>query len=240
LLSLLFVLSLPGVFVAMPRLIRFLLRHVDNVPTNKISTLAIFQSIFMVSILIVSGVILSPKTGLNAPLLEALLAGQMILGQFLHGLLPTFLIMLLGALLFFILYYGLFTHIIDKKSYEIMKQFRQSLGLDGLVLYGGIVEELLGRWGILNLTAFFFMIIIGDFKGVAVYFAIVLSSLFFALGQLPAYIAAGCSKKSLSLFAIVVLNCSLSSVFGYIFWQYGLLAAICAHVMFHTLWWFYD
>ena len=45
------------------------------------------------------------------------------------------------------LYYGLAKRVIDEKSMHIMTRLRETLGIDGCVLYGGIVEEIIGRWG---------------------------------------------------------------------------------------------
>jgi hypothetical protein len=36
--------------------------------------------------------------------------------------------------------------------------------------------------------------------------------------------------------AMISLNLWASLVFGWLFWQYGLLAAMTAHVVFHLVW----
>jgi hypothetical protein len=39
---------------------------------------------------------------------------------------------------------------------------------------------------------------------------------------------------------MISLNLWASLIFGWLFWQYGLLAAMLAHMLFHLVWWPFD
>jgi hypothetical protein len=190
----------------------------------------------MVLILSIAGAVLSPTTGLRAPELEALLQGTAGVSVLEPILLPSLLYAFFGLLGFCILYYGIVQRIMDKKSLEILKNIRIALGVDGCVLYGGVVEEVIARWGLMNLTLFFFLLFTKNHPYLLNLIAIFVSSLLFAVGQLPAYRAAGCISTRPFLYSFVGLSVYQSLIFGYLFWQYGLMAAILAHMLFHLGW----
>lgn len=232
----LFCLSIPGVTIAIKRLIYFLLPDNSEELKKRISRFAILQTLFMVLILSIAGSVLSPTTGLRAPELEALLQGTTGVGVLLPVLFPALLYAFFGLLIFGVLYYGVMKRIIDEKSLEIMEKIRFTLGVDGCVLYGGVVEEVIARWGLMNLTLFFSLLFTKEYVTITTWIAIFISGLIFALGQLPAYIAAGCASNRRFLYSFVILSLYQSLLFGYLFWQYGLIAAILAHMLFHLGW----
>ncbi|KTD13670.1 CAAX amino terminal protease self- immunity [Legionella gratiana] len=232
----LFCLSIPGVIIAIKRLIYFLLPDNSEELKKRISRFAILQTLFMVFILSIAGAVLSPTTGLRAPKLEALLQGTTGISTLLPIVLPTVLYAFFGLLIFCVLYYGVIKRIIDEKSLEIMEKIRSTLGVDGCILYGGVVEEVIARWGLMNLTAFFGLLFAKQYLNLAIWISIFISGLIFALGQLPAYIAAGCTSSRRFLYSFMLLSLYQSLLFGYLFWQYGLITAILAHMLFHLGW----
>ncbi|WP_115712317.1 CPBP family glutamic-type intramembrane protease [Legionella sainthelensi] len=232
----LFCLSIPGVTIAIKRLIYFLLPDNSEELKNRISRFAILQTLFMVLILSIAGAVLSPTTGLRAPELEALLQGTAGVGVLLPVLLPAIWYAFFGLLIFCVLYYGVMKRVIDKKSLEIMEKIHFTLGVDGCVLYGGVVEEIIARWGLMNLTLFFGLLFNKDYVTLATWISIFISGLIFALGQLPAYVAAGCTSSRRFLYSFIVLSIYQSFLFGYVFWKYGLITVILAHMLFHLGW----
>lgn len=151
----LFCLSLPGSCIAMKRLIYFLLPDNTEVLKKRFTRLAIIQCLVMVLILCFAGTILSARTHLQVDALENLLQGKVGFSTFLPMLLPTVLYSFLGLIIFCGLYYGVIGRILDKQSMLVMANLRKALGIDGCVLYGGVVEEVIARWGLMNLVAFF-------------------------------------------------------------------------------------
>ncbi|ASQ44965.1 CPBP family glutamic-type intramembrane protease [Legionella clemsonensis] len=236
----LFCLSLPGVIIAVPRLINLLLPDNSDVLKRRISRLAMGQTLFMVLLMTFAGSILSLKTGLNAPILEALLEGRASFSPVQEMLLPVFLVTAGGLMVFLVLYYGVVASILDEKTFQTMRKVRAILGIDGCILYGGVVEEVIARWGLLNVLTFFSILFSGSRSPLIVWIALFLSGIVIALGQLPAYLAAGCQSSRRFIYSMLLLNSWQAMLFGWIFWQYGLIAAIGAHILFHIGWYLYD
>ena len=235
-----FFLSLPGVLIAIPRLINLLLTTSSDSLKKRIRRLAVGQTLLMVVLVSIAGSALSVYTGLGDPLLEALLKGGAIHTYLQEMLLPILLYTAGGLVVFFILYYRVVSVLLDSPSLHSMQNMRAALNTDGCVLYGGIVEEILARWGLMNVIAFFGMLYTGQKSASMIWTAIVLSSLIFTLSQFPAYIAAGCLSSRRFIYSLLLLNGWQALIFGLLFWRYGLLAAILAHMLFHLGWSLYD
>jgi hypothetical protein len=240
LITVLFCLSIPGSIIAINRLIYFLLPNSTEHLKKRISLFAMLQTLMIVLILCISGAVLSKSTGLGAPVLEALLEGKAGVAILLPSLLPALFYSLIALLVFWVLYYKLAHKIIDKQSLSIMKKMRLTLGLDGCILYGGVVEEVIARWGLMNLAAFFALIFMKQLTPSTIWLSIFISSLIFSVGQLPAYIAAGCTPNRWFIYSFIVLGLCQSAFFGYLFWQYGLICSMMAHMFFHLGWGLYD
>ncbi|KTD73868.1 CPBP family glutamic-type intramembrane protease [Legionella tucsonensis] len=232
----LFCLSIPGVVIAIKRLIYFLLPDNSEGVQKRASRFAILQTLFMVLVLCIAGSVLSNTTGLRATILEALLQGTVGINALLPILIPTVLYAFFGLLVFLVLYYGVIARIIEKKNMEIMTNIRLALGLDGCVLYGGVVEEIIARWGLMNLAAFFALLFTKQYPVLIIWISIFISGLVFAVSQIPAYLAAGCTSNRRFIYSLILLSLYQSLLFGYLFWQYGLIVAILAHMLFHLGW----
>lgn len=241
LIILLFVLAAPGIVIAIPRLIRILIPQASPDISKRISILAMIQSFFLTFIMCIGGAVISQKTGLKAPVLEAMLHGQPFIEQLQNILLPSLLFALLAFVLFAFLFYMVCASLIDDKSFQILRTIHQQLGLDGALLYGGVLEEIIARWGMFNALVFFCLIFVRDpqHNGV-LWIAAVISACVYAFSQLPAYFAAGCIKSRQFIYCFLALHLCTSMIFAYVFWQYGLVAAIFSHMLFHAAWYFYD
>ncbi len=240
LIAVLFFLSLPGVIIAIPRLIRFLVPTAERAVIRKISSLAIFQTGFMVFIMIIGGNVLSQITQLKAPLLVNLISGEQGWRSIESIILPSLISSVLALLMFLLLFYGLLPRFIGPKNFQIIRNIHQTMGLDGNILYGAVTEEVIARWGIMNAVLFFAFIFVRTISVPMVWMAAVLSGILLAFSQLPAYIAAGCQRCRGFFYGFFLIHIWLSLIFSYVFWQYGLLAAIFSHMLFHSGWWIYD
>ncbi|KTC72515.1 hypothetical protein Lbir_1290 [Legionella birminghamensis] len=236
----LFFLALPGIFIVLPRLIVLLLP--DNSPQvqKKMTRLVVIQTLVMVMLMSVAGTVLSQRTGLGDPLLSALLGGGEAWRQIQDGLVAIGVLTVIGLLGFLLLYYGLAMRVLDQPTLLALQTFRNKIGLDGCILYGGGVDEILARWGLLNVILYFAMLFSGQKTNAMVWTAIVISGIFFTLGQLPAYLAAGCRASRQFVYCMLILCLWQALIFGYIFWHYGLLAAMFAHIVFYLGWYLYD
>jgi len=120
----------------------------------------------------------------------------------------------------------------------------QDPGLFGLlanlvmgILYGGITEELLLRWGVMSFLVWLGWKLVGSSKdsppGAVVWAAIFLSAILFGVGHLPA-MAAMVPLTTIIVFRTVFLNAIGGIVFGWLYWRYSLEAAMVAHAFAHV------
>jgi membrane protease YdiL (CAAX protease family) len=106
------------------------------------------------------------------------------------------------------------------------------------ILYGGITEEIILRWGIMSALVALLLraraLALPARRSAAMWSAIVLSSLVFGLGHLPAA-AAWVELTPLMVARIVLLNAGAGIAFGWIFWRHSLEAAMVAHASGHIV-----
>jgi hypothetical protein len=194
-------------------------------PRRVLIMASIAQSSVLVAGAAILGALLGPRVGLGALVTPALTANP---GAALAAA-------VLGSAAFLALYYGVFRPWLDPVTLSASEGFRQDTGLTTRVLYGGVVEEVLMRWGAQSLLAWLLSLVLG--AGAAAHWtAILVAGLLFAVGHIPAYLAAGCRRTTAFFTTVVVLNTLLALFYGFLYWQFGLLAAILAHAVTHLLW----
>jgi membrane protease YdiL (CAAX protease family) len=118
-------------------------------------------------------------------------------------------------------------------------QDRFAIPIVARVLYGGITEELLLRWGLMTALAWlawrFLQQRHGPLRAGFAWLAIAVSALVFAAGHLPAAaFLLGAMNVSVVAFVIGV-NAAFGVLFGYLFWRHGLESAMIAHALAHAV-----
>jgi membrane protease YdiL (CAAX protease family) len=107
------------------------------------------------------------------------------------------------------------------------------------LLYGGITEELLLRWGLLTLLvwAAWRLFQRGRERPRTIYFvsAIIVSSVVFGIGHLPIVAALGVDFTLPIVTFVVFANSSFGLIAGYLYWKKGLESAIIAHMSTHIV-----
>lgn len=226
-------LSLPGILIVVPRIIDLLLP--DNSPEikSRISRFAMLQNLVMVLMMSLAGSVLSTKTGLKAPLLSAVLGGEAGIGQLGLLIVPALLFAVFGIFTFYGLYFGVLLKRMDPENYKIAEKMRAVIGLDGAVLYSGLFEEVIARWGLMNLSAFMILIFVPKGFDGLFWIAAMVGGTLFALGQLPLLVAAGAKPSRRFLYLFMGMGVVQSLFFGYLFWQYGLEMAVIVHMLMH-------
>ena len=202
-------------------------------PLWVISLASLAQSAVIVALAVWSGVALAPKVGLRAPAFEAAATAQSIASalrpQFVPGLVAG---TLAGAALFAIGGYAS-----PAALAEVQQRF--TLPILARVLYGGVTEELLLRWGLMTALVWLAWRLLqrrsAAPRAVYIWLAIVLSALLFGAGHLPAAaMLIGKLTGDVVLFVIGV-NAAFGVLFGYLYWRYGLEAAMIAHAIAHLV-----
>ena len=177
---------------------------------------------------------LAPKTGLEAPFLLAWLEKRTPARSFASGV-P--LALLLGGIFSaLILAINLFAspHLPEALRQPVLPAMsvgRQLLELGkgaSSAFYGGIVEEILLRWGLLSALAALFKKL-GTTPVATFWCANAFSALLFGAGHLPAVAMLGVALTPLVIAYVVLANALAGLVCGWLFWKRGLETAMVAH-----------
>jgi hypothetical protein len=240
---------IPGIVAAVPKTIQALERKLERLRESRRSTegrqlpsntviviLQIAQSVVLLLGVSALGIVLSPKTGLGAPFFEALTSGGGAVEALKMQVLPALGAGAAGAVLFLLLYYLVFRRIMDAESVAAMEGLRGRVGLAGRILYGGVVEEVITRWGVMNLVVWLLSLAFGAPTPAALWIGLFLTGLLFGAGHLPAYLQVGCRKTPAVFAAMFTLNLWGAVIFGWLYMRYGLAAAMIAHALFHLMW----
>lgn len=239
--ALIFGISVPGVVIVVPRMLRRMEATIreklpagKSLPARPVLALAqILQSLILVAGASLLGAFFAPRVGLEAPFLTAIIRGEGALAA-LPNPLPIVGISVVGSALFLLLYYAVLRPWMDSNTADTMDGLRNELGLASRVFYGGVVEEVLTRWGLMSLFVWSALLVLPETA--AFWTAIVVTGVIFGLGHIPAYRGAGCAPTVPLITTMLVLNLFAGVIFGYLFWQHGLLAAVISHMLFHLLW----
>jgi hypothetical protein len=244
----LLVLSLPGIVVTVPSAVKSMesrikenVRPGKKIPSMKvIIVLGILQSVILVMVADAAGSITTPLIGFSAPFFEALVTGRNIWASLEPQLLPSLVLGIGGGAVFVTLYYLVFRPRLDEETVKAMEKLRMDLGLSGRILYGGIVEEILTRWGLQSVVVWVGYVVTGVVTATTIWISIIIAGVLFGLGHLPSYLGAGCKKTPMFLAFEITLNLWASLIFGWLFWDYGLVSAMIAHALFHLVWYPFD
>lgn len=201
-------------------------------PLWVISLASLGQSAVLLGLAVWAGVALAPAVGLRASAFAAAVTGRPIGGALRPQLLPGLIAGVVGGLALFVV-----NGQAPGALAEIAKRF--TLPILARVFYGGITEELLLRWGFMTTLVWLAWRLLQLRQGAPrtawIWMAIVASALLFAAGHLPAAaVLAGKLSGEIVLF-VIGANTAFGVLFGYLFWRYGLEAAMIAHATAHVV-----
>ncbi|HKV33347.1 MAG TPA: CPBP family intramembrane glutamic endopeptidase [Pyrinomonadaceae bacterium] len=203
-----------------------------------LKVLSLIQPSVLLAVAVLVGVVLAPRVGLTAPVAESLAAGRAAVSALRPQLIPGVVGALIGGLAIVL------TSIVTKpflpaETIALMEKFANVVPLPTRLLYGGITEELLIRWGLMTLFVWAVWRLFQrryDKPASACFVAgILLSAFIFGLGHLPvALTLLGQVTVALVVF-VIVANSAFGIVTGYLYWKYGLESAIVAHMLGHVV-----
>ncbi|MCV2366999.1 CPBP family intramembrane glutamic endopeptidase [Roseateles oligotrophus] len=190
------------------------------------------QSALLLALAVFIGCRCAPRVGLGAPLVGALLGGRDWRPVWRRQWLPGLVGGALGA--------GLLLGLPALAPASLLAQAGPP-DMPGLarLLYGGITEELLLRWGLMSLIAWSLWRVLQRDRGEPhpglFWSAIVLSALLFGLGHLPAAKAILGPLTPEVIAYLLLGNGVFGLLAGWLFWRRGLEAAMLAHILAHGL-----
>jgi hypothetical protein len=189
------------------------------------------QSFVLVGVATGLGLLLAHHLGLGVPLLEGLLAGKSVTAQAQAIIAPALLFGIAPAALLLLLEITVFWPRLPqtmRTTFPIPALWKRFLAS----FYGGIAEELLCRLFLLSLLAWligFAWHMPGGKPALGVlWLANILAAVIFGLSHLPTT-AALVKLTPLLIGRAILLNGIIGVAVGYLFWQYGLEAAMLAH-----------
>jgi hypothetical protein len=230
-----FALGLMGVMSLMLLPLETLLPKSTNISPITVRALALVQPLFLVTAACFAGAYLGPAIGLTAPSVRQALIGNplnIFVGQAKRslgiGLAAGLLIQVCSifAKPFF-----------DAPTNELIARLSEiAPPLITRILYGGISEEIIMRFGLMTLIAWLLNRIIGGVTKPPdwIYFvAILLSSAAFAIGHFPIIFAATSDPPTLLLALVFIGNFVPGAAFGWAFWKFGIESSMSAHAVAH-------
>ena len=202
------------------------------IPVWAISVISLVQGALFLALAVWTGVALAPKVGLCAPVFEAfaraLPVAVALRAQMASGLLGG----LAGGMLLVVL------SLVPPPGLAAAAE-AFSLPLAVRVLYGGITEELLLRWGVMSLVLWLLWRFLHRLQTLPpawlVWVAIVLTAVLFGIGHLP---AANSLAGNLTVYGVAFVvggNAVFGILAGWLFWRFGLESAILAHGIAHVV-----
>lgn len=182
--------------------------------------LAMLQTAALSAVATLVGAWASPKVGLNKPFIYN---RRSVVIAVVIGLLSASLIACMEKLVF-------------AGALGINTKFEFSwLYFVGSVLYGGIIEEILLRLGLMTLIVWIASKMTKSTNNNGIYIVgIVIAALLFAVGHLPAT-AQMLGLSPVSVFRTLLLNFVPGIGFGYLYWRHGLAYAMLGHISTHVI-----
>lgn len=197
--------------------------------------LALVQPAILTLIAVAVGCRAAPKVGLGSPLVDAFPARRNVRAV-LRAQLPAALAAGAATALLLILYGATVGRMIADGADSPLAGLTMPLATK--LLYGGITEELLTRWGLVSLFAWIAWATGGrpPVPGrPTMWVAIVLAAGLFAAGHLPMLSLVMPGAPAGIVAAVLAANMLPGILFGWLFWRRGIEAAMIAHALAHLL-----
>jgi hypothetical protein len=200
--------------------------------------LSLIQPAVLLSIAVLVGVALASKVGLSSPVAEALASGGDTVQAFRQQWVPGLVGGIAGGIAIVAIAL-IWKPLLPPDVVTRVAEFGDILPIPTRILYGGIVEELLLRWGLMTLLVWIPWRVFQNRDEVPqpLYYvsAILISSIVFAMGHLP-IASMLVPKLTIALTSYVITaNSAFGFIAGYLYWKKGLESAMLAHMLAHIV-----
>lgn len=200
--------------------------------------LSLIQPAVLLALAVLIGVGFASKVGLSSPLAEAVAGGGQVGSAFKPQLIPGLFGGLAGGISV-VLITLLSKLFLPPEIITRIARFGKLLPLPTRLLYGGLTEELLLRWGLMTLIVWTAWRLFQKGQGLpkSAFFvsAILISSVVFGIGHLPiTFVLVPEAAFALTLY-VIVANSMFGLIAGYLYWKKGLESAMIAHMVAHVV-----
>lgn len=204
--------------------------------TPALKLLSLIQPAVIMSVMVLIGVGLAGKVGLHAPAAEAA-AGD---GKFWPALKPQIVPGIIGGVgggIAIVLISLAARQFLSPDTTARITKLGALLPIPTRLLYGGVTEELLLRWGLMTLLvwAAWRLLNKGQDKPQSGYFigAIFISAFIFGIGHLPIALMIIPEPTLALILLVIIANSVFGLIAGWLYWKKGLESAIIAHMLCH-------
>ncbi|WP_434509912.1 CPBP family intramembrane glutamic endopeptidase [Desulfitobacterium sp. AusDCA] len=201
----------------------------DNAPMQIIIPAQIAQTLVLSALASFFGLLLARRIGFGAPILEGITGGEKQKGYLKSILGSSVLWGILGGVLVVLLCIPFWNISVELMKAEMaVPVWKSALA----IFYGGTAEEILFRLFLMTLLVWITSKIKKTKDGgptkIGVWLAIIITGVIFGLGHLGITNALTAITGGVILRA-VLLNSSLSIIYGWLYWKKGLESAMIAH-----------
>ena len=206
--------------------------------TPAFKLLSLVQPAVLLSLAVLIGAGLAPKVGLSSPVAEAMAGGGVLSSALRPLVFPGIFGGLAGGAAV-VATAWLSKPFLSAEAVARIAELGNLLPISTRLLYGGITEELLLRWGLMTLLvwALWRLFQRGHDKPKPACFlgAILISSVVFGVGHLPiALLLLPEATVALASY-VIVANSMFGLIAGYLYWKKGLESAMIAHMVTHVV-----
>jgi hypothetical protein len=206
--------------------------------TPALKLLSLVQPAVILSVAVLVGVVLASKVGLSSPVAEAAASGGNLVSAFKPQIIPGIVGGMAGGLAI-VLIAAVSRPFLSPEAVARIGEFGKLLPLPTRLLNGGIIEELLLRWGLMTVLvwAMWRLFQKGQDRPKPAFFvsAILISSLVFGIGHLPVTLMLFPEPTLVLTLFVIVGNSAFGLIAGYLYWKKGLESAMLAHALAHVV-----
>ena len=204
------------------------------VPAWILRALSLVQPLFLTIAAVLVGCWLAPRVGLDAPMIRLVSQGRSPFPALARQAVPaTITALAVGVLL---AGYGVvFDSFVASLNGEALAHIQAATAsLLTRVLYGGVTEEIIARWGVVTLVTWGVWRLSGSSPTpapMAFWAGVIVAALVFSLGHLPILYAVVSHPPVWFLALVIAANMAAGLAFGLLFWRAGIEAAMLAHAL---------
>ncbi len=202
-----------------------------------IAVIALGQPAVLAVLAVLLGAACAPKVGLGTPIIDAVLADRAAM-PLLKARAPAIVVTIVASTIVLTAYFVFIGLPLLESAPPDSPIRKLELPLVTRVLYGGLTEEVLMRWGLLSLFAWIGWRLAGRPERLpdgAVWGAIVVSTGLFAAGHLPLLALLAPDASAGVVAAVMLGNMIPGALFGWLYVRHGLEAAMLAHAGAHLV-----
>jgi hypothetical protein len=207
-----------------------------DLPDAVIVLAALANALLLLIVAAIAGSLIAPRMGLRSLIAEKVSFGKKVFPELRSSLLLAFTGGLVLAIVIGILD-SLFLPFMGEEiqaatGFDVHPLVQLAMGM----LYGGITEEILLRWGVMSVLVWLGWILFQRAKRPPTPFlfwaAIILAAVLFGIAHLPA-MASMVELNTMIIFRTVFLNAIGGIFYGWLFWRRHLEAGMVAHASTH-------